>query len=380
MARPEIRDLGELQEMFDDLDPNGTSHGFKAGMSVIFGKPESRGYNVVTVESIDEGTKTLTVLDTRSENNRRSTVSFSEFYSIARLVGATRSAGINSAGKFLDAMKTSLMKGHFEDLSVEDGEGGMKNFVPKNKRGQTGYEGVKVLYKPDGKAIQIGAMEDGRVEIRMLESFDPGNQKEGVKPKGEFSGPFAWYGYETLYMLVREYGLGPYEGIAEDVKMKEPEFESKGTLKEFLNRPSFHDFLHGLSEIPKFVKKKLEHSSHHHAAHVTLALAEKIPGFPADWLVDLQMEIHNEDKATLGKEVDRLNSFSSPKRHEQALRYLKNEGSHDYEIIAAALSLLEKHGNLYPGVLAKYEKDWLFYARMPGTMEEKKKFLQSKRF
>lgn len=92
------------------------------------------------------------------------------------------------------------------------------------------------------------------------------------------------------------------------------------------------------------------------------------------------MEIHNEDKSTLGKEVDRLNSFASPKRHEQALRYLKNAGSHDYEIIAAALSLLEKHGNLYPGVLAKYEKDWLFYARMPGTMEEKKKFLQSKRF
>jgi hypothetical protein len=246
MSHPEIRDLGELQEMFDDLDPNGTSQGFKAGMSVIFSKPESRGYNVVTVESIDEGAKTLTVLDTRSENNRRSTVSFSEFYSIARLVGATRSAGINSAGKFLDAMKNSLMKGYFEDLSVEDAEGGMKNFVPKNKRGQTGYEGVRVLYKPDGKAIQIGAMEDGRVEIRMLESFDPGNQKEGVKPKGEFSGPFAWYGYETLYMLVREYGLGPYEGIAEDVKMKEPEFESKGTLKKFLNRPSFHDFLHGL--------------------------------------------------------------------------------------------------------------------------------------
>lgn len=181
-------------------------------------------------------------------------------------------------------------------------------------------------------------------------------------------------------MLVREYGLGPYEGIAEDIKVKEPEFESKGTLKKFLNRPSFHDFIHGFQEIPKFIKKKLEHSSHHHAAHVTLALAEKIPGFPSDWLVDLQMEIHNEDKATLGKEVDRLNSFSSPKRHEQALRYLKNAGSHDYEIIAAALSLLEKHGNLYPGVLAKYEKDWLFYARMPGTMEEKKKFLQSKRF
>lgn len=246
ISAPEIRDLSELIEMFDDLDPNGTSHGFKAGMSVIFSKPESKEYNVVTVESVDEGAKTLTVVDTQSENNRRSTVSFSQFYSFARLFGAARSAGINSARKFLDAMNASLMKGYFEDLSVEDGEGGMKNFVPKNKRGQTGYEGVRVLYKPDGKAIQIGAMEEGRVEIRMLESFDPGNQKEGVKPKGEFSGPFQWYGYETLYMLTRKHGLGPYEGVAEEIQIKEPEFESKGTLKKFLNRPSFHDFLHGL--------------------------------------------------------------------------------------------------------------------------------------
>lgn len=174
----EVRDLSELKDLFDDLDPNGTSHGFKAGMSVIFGKPESRGYNVITVESIDERNNTLTIVDTRTEGNRRSTVPFGKFYSIARLLGATRSGGINSAGKFLDAMKNSLMKGYFEDLSVEDTEGGMKNFIPKNKRGQTGYEGVRVLYKPDGKAIQIGAMEDGRVEIRMLDSFDPGNQKE----------------------------------------------------------------------------------------------------------------------------------------------------------------------------------------------------------
>lgn len=92
------------------------------------------------------------------------------------------------------------------------------------------------------------------------------------------------------------------------------------------------------------------------------------------------MEIHNEDKSTLNKEVERLNSFPSPKRHEQALRYLKNKGAHDYEIIAAALSLLEKHGSLYPGALARHEKDWLFFSRMPGTMEEKHAFLKSKRF
>ena len=161
------------------------------------------------------------------------------------------------------------------------------------------------------------------------------------------------------------------------MEIKEPVYESQGRMKKFMNHASVYDLLHGLQEIPKFVKKKLDHSSHHHAAH---AIAGMIPMVPPDWLTDLQMEIHNEDKATLGKEVDRLNSFSSAKRQEQALRYLKNKGAHDYEVIAAALSLLEKHGNLYPGALAKYEKDWLFFSRMPGSMEEKQAFLREKRF
>lgn len=207
---------------------------------------------------------------------------------------------------------------------------------------------MKVLYKKDGKAVEIGAMENGRVQIRMLDTFDPGDQAKGKNPSGTSTGRLEWYGYETLYALIREHGLVPHEGIVSTLNVKQPEFESKGRIKRLMNNPSIYDMIHGLQEIPKFVKKKLEHSSHHHAAHMTLAIADKIPGFPSDWLTDLQMQIHSDDKATLGKEVERLNAFSSPKRHEQALRYLKDKGSHDYEIIAAALSLLEKHGNLYP--------------------------------
>lgn len=253
-------------------------------------------------------------------------------------------------------------------------------FVPKNKRGKDGYEGVKVFYNKDGKAFQLGQLEAGRVQIRMLDSFNPGEQNKGTMPSGTASTNFAWYGYETLYMLIRQHDVSPHEGIAKEMEIKEPVYESQGRMKKFMNHASVYDLLHGLQEIPKFVKKKLDHSSHHHAAHATLAIAGMIPMFPPDWLTDLQMEIHNEDKATLGKEVDRLNSFSSAKRQEQALRYLKNKGSHDYEVIAAALSLLEKHGNLYPGLLAKHEKDWLFFSRMPGSMEEKQAFLREKRF
>lgn len=379
---PKIDSVSQLEEMFDDLDPNGKTFGIKSGVSVTVGKPGNKDYNVVTIESVTEGTGgnegQITILNTNAEGSRHQTMGLSRFYLVSRILGASRSKGINTAENVLSALGDSLMKANFEDIGIE-GEDTVK-FVPKSKRGQSDYEGVKVFYKKGGKAFEVGTMEQGRLQIRMLESFDPGDQSKGKSPKGTSSTGFAWFGYETLYKLIRENDVVPYEGLVKEIRVKEPEYASEGRMKKFLNNPSFFDFIHGMQEIPKFVKKKLEHSSHHHAAHMTLAIAGKIPLFPEDWLTDLQMEIHNEDKSTLGKEVDRLNSFSSPKRHEQALRYLKDKGAHDYEIIAAALSLLEKHGSLYPGILAKHEKDWFFFSRMPGSAEAKKKFLQEKRF
>ena len=57
-------------------------------------------------------------------------------------------------------------------------------------------------------------MENGRVQIRMLDSFESGNQTNGEKPKGTSSSQFMWYGYETLYMLIRKHELVPHVGIA----------------------------------------------------------------------------------------------------------------------------------------------------------------------
>ena len=57
-------------------------------------------------------------------------------------------------------------------------------------------------------------MENGRVQIRMLDSFESGNQANGEKPKGTSSSQFMWYGYETLYMLIRKHELVPHVGIA----------------------------------------------------------------------------------------------------------------------------------------------------------------------
>ena len=58
---------------------------------------------------------------------------------------------------------------------------------------------------------------------------------------------------------------------------------------------------------------------------------------------------------------------STPERHKEILSILLNHGSHDYDIQAATLSMLKKHGTLYAGALKKYEGSYLFFERLSGT-------------
>lgn len=371
----EIPNFAEFLARIDALDPSGSSFGMKAGTGFTVGTPGQDDYNVVTVLSVDADNKKIRIRNAHVEGpNQVEELTFANFYLCAVDAKFARMKAIDSPQSILDALAGSMLKSKFEGVGVDDGK-----FVPKSRRDEPDYEGIRYFVGKDKKAFELGTMENGRVQIRFLEDFDKGEPKEAKGPTAKSVTNFEWFDYEYLYRLIRKYEPQPFEGVVKPKTVNEPEYQSQGSFKKFLNHASFSDFIHGIQEIPKFIKGKLEHSSHHHAAHVTLAMAEKIPGFPSDWLMDLQMQIHSEDKSAMEKEVDRLNKFPSPKRHEQVLKYLLNKGSHDYEIIAGMLSLLEKHGSMYPGPLGKYENDWLFFSRMPGDAGEKEKFLQGLR-
>lgn len=128
-----IRDLEELTTLFDDLDPNGKTHGIKSGISITLGKPGQPRYNVVTIASIDEAAKSLVIMDTRRDGNRTETVSFSDFYRVCRISSAVRMAGITSPTSLLSALAGSTSREYFEEISI-DNDGDSYKFVPRNKR------------------------------------------------------------------------------------------------------------------------------------------------------------------------------------------------------------------------------------------------------
>lgn len=111
---------------------------------------------------------------------------------------------------------------------------------------------------------------------------------------------------------------------------------------------------------------------------MALGFAKMIPGMPEEWMAEFKDKVNNANKKKVEELLGTLNGFPSPKRHEQVLSYLENGGTHEYELIAGILSLLEKHGNLYPGKLKEFEGQFRFFRHraIPGSAKAKDAFIR----
>ena len=56
----------------------------------------------------------------------------------------------------------------------------------------------------------------------------------------------------------------------------------------------------------------------------------------------------------------------SKERFKEVEHILLNKGSHDYEIHAATIAMLQKHGNLYAGEMKKFQGSFLYFERLAG--------------
>jgi hypothetical protein len=65
--------------------------------------------------------------------------------------------------------------------------------------------------------------------------------------------------------------------------------------------------------------------------------------------------------------VKDLSVLSAGDRQKEVREVLDNHGSHDYEIQAAILAMLKKHGTLYPGTLRDLDGSFAYFERLSGT-------------
>lgn len=134
-----------------------------------------------------------------------------------------------------------------------------------------------------------------------------------------------------------------------------------------MGNPSFHDMITGAKDFIGFIKHKLEHGSKVQAAEFQLAIGKKL-GLPEATMRELRNKVHGKTKELMEGMIKDLSALPSGERQTEVYNILRNHGSHDYEIQAAIIAMLKKHGNLYVGgPLKGLEGSFLFFERLSGT-------------
>lgn len=157
-----------------------------------------------------------------------------------------------------------------------------------------------------------------------------------------------------------------------DVPLTAPEqkdahmHEHHGFFKHYMGNPSLHDMFNAAKGIVDFIKHKLEHGSKVHSAAFQLALGKKL-GFNDAMMRELRNQVHGSTRELMEKMVKELTTLPAGERQTEVKHILENKGSHDYEIQAAILSMLKKHGTLYPGSLKPLEGSFAYFERLSGT-------------
>jgi hypothetical protein len=84
----------------------------------------------------------------------------------------------------------------------------------------------------------------------------------------------------------------------------------------------------------------------------------------SEWYADYKSQYENSEKNLIEERLKKLAAMATPLRHKSIRSSLLNNGTHDYDHWTNALSMLEKHGNLYAGGLQDLEGSWIFFKRI----------------
>ncbi len=85
----------------------------------------------------------------------------------------------------------------------------------------------------------------------------------------------------------------------------------------------------------------------------------------------MQSGVYSGNKKLMQETIDKLKEMSGADRQKNVMAILSNHGSHDYEIQAATIAMLQKHGALYVGKLKPWERSFIYFERISGLKYSK---------
>lgn len=350
VLREDIGSLSDLNNALDAVDNEGKKYPLQKGSSVQVGEPGKDGFWVFQIKSINEDKKTIAL----SNGSSQEVLDYQSFFDSFESLKGSRLPKLEGPEDFLRAMQEHSPKAKdFGDI-VFDKDRGI--FIPENRKGDKNFPGI-LQFSGEKNTITLHSKDSNGTASWTNGVWEPAvvaDEKKGIKAKpGKYKSDAEGFkgGWNALYAQFISLKASP---MIPDVPLTGPEKKdaeihgTHGHLKHYMGNPSLHDMFTGAKDLIGFVKHKLEHGAKGHSAKFQLALGKKL-GFNDEYMRELRSKVHGKTKELMEEMIKDLSGLPSGERQDNVLLILKNHGSHDYEIQAAIIAMLKKHGNLYVG-------------------------------
>ncbi|MDD3119806.1 MAG: hypothetical protein PHF46_00145 [Candidatus Gracilibacteria bacterium] len=381
----DVTKIETLNTKLDSIDKSGAEFKLNSAMPVHFtlGDINESGNDswVYSVKQDKDGKLEIRdALGVLIENGEGGEISFEDFYKIFESYKGKRVGSIITPEGLLNALKShgttedteygsnSLQK-DYEKMEFKNGK-----FVVKGESNEEGQEGgekekeISYFKGSKGEMLKIVSISGNTAKIEYGKyKITPTKEKKDDKPetkldkfipeeKGEGK-------IEYIYYLINKYNLKPFDPT---FKNMEEEMEEKIKAKELESKNNwFKSLLSGgisinkLMMTGKIVKESLENHikqmSDEQADEMAVKIGEKIPFFPEDLQLVLISRRQEKYKELLDKKINQITIMSRKERMIAIKSILTCKQSKPYEIVAAMMACLKKHGTLYPDEMREYE-------------------------
>lgn len=349
----------------------GTAISLTKNDCISIGKPGTEKYNVYRIKDF---TETGIIFWNNSQTTPEEEVSFADLYEkgVKNETAAFKvlENKLETIEDLLGIMQqNSTQKALWKELEVtrDNKDNPIFDFVDRR------FDSIKTKkqYFPgnDGKIIEIISIDNGKAHIRVGEEFQKSNKSSQASTAKWFQEEQVPLQYLVLYMT--RFSCAPWNEPPREIASRAVPEEAKttsGKMKSIFGRLSAYDIMSGSKKFMEAFKHKLQHGNHLQEQRVMLGIAKKIglDSWNSEWYADFKSQYENGEKKLIEERLESLGVMGTPDRHRSIRASLLNNGTHDYDHWTNALSMLEKHGNLYAGGLQDLEGSWIFFKRIAG--------------
>lgn len=347
-----------------------TATSLEAGQCIAIGKPGSEAYEIYRIVRI---TDLGLVLWNGSQTYPAREFAFEDLIAEFNKDGLTADILDNKLGninEFLATMQSiSTRKDEWKNLEITNDKDGNQIFDFIDRRYDKEKSKKHYFTGNNGSIVEIISIQDGQATIRIGEEFTEKNEKTGL-PSAKWH-MVTDYPLQYLAYYLTRFSCAPRDKPPREIESKEMPAAAKttkGALRAAFGRLSIHDLMSGSKKFIEEFKHHLQHGNHLQEQRVMLGIAKKIGmnNWNSEWYADFKSQYENGEKKLIEERLETLGKMGTPDRQKSIRASLLNNGTHDYDHWTNALSMIEKHGNLYAGGLADLEGTWIFFKRIAG--------------